>query len=200
MSKKGFQYISKYYRHSWHNNPEKVHEINYKYIRIFHDKFVFFYNGPFSQFWPSNFIIDNIEYQWAEQYQQSQKALLMKDDEGYNKIMNAVHPMDCKLYGKQIKNFDKNIWFKNRYDVVYQGNYAKFTQNIELKQELIKYRDHEFAECDPNDKIWGIGLNLKDLHGNTKRHWNGDNLLGLILTELKNNLILEIDQANIATN
>ena len=45
------------------------------------DRFVLFWNGPFSQWYPSKFTIDGIEYNCCEQYMMAKKALMFGDAE-----------------------------------------------------------------------------------------------------------------------
>ena len=51
------------------------------------ENFIFFYGGIYSQWYPSNFVIDGVEYNCAEQYMMHQKALLFSDE----KIANKKH-------------------------------------------------------------------------------------------------------------
>lgn len=65
------------------------------------DKYVFFWNGPFSQWYPANFTIDDVEYNCAEQYMMAQKALLFNDSESHKMIMESIWPDEQKK-GKRI--------------------------------------------------------------------------------------------------
>jgi predicted NAD-dependent protein-ADP-ribosyltransferase YbiA (DUF1768 family) len=49
------------------------------------DKFIFFWGGTYSQWYPSKFTIDNVEYNCCEQYMMAKKALLFEDFESYKK-------------------------------------------------------------------------------------------------------------------
>lgn len=149
------------------------------------DKFVFFYNGIYSQWYQSPMIIDGITYNCCEQYMMHQKALLFADTEVSDLIMKEPNPREQKKYGRMIRNFDKSIWDKNCLAIVYEGNLAKFKQNIELKEEMLSTGDRIFVEASPFDNIWGIGLSESDDNIDDPSFWLGLNLLGQVLTMVK---------------
>ena len=47
-------------------------------------------------------------------------------------------------------------------------------------------------EASPVDPIWGIGLSAYDKEAHTKETWKGLNLLGKILTEVRDELLKEV--------
>ncbi|MNC46884.1 hypothetical protein D3C75_959170 [compost metagenome] len=69
------------------------------------------------------------------------------------------------------------------------GNLAKFEQNAELWHFMKKTKHRIFVEASPLDRIWGIGM-AKD-HPNIENpmKWQGKNLLGFALTEVRDLLI-----------
>jgi ribA/ribD-fused uncharacterized protein len=87
-----------------------------------------------------------------------------------------------------IKNFDKAIWDKNCLAIVYKGNIAKFTQNPELKEQMLATEDRIFVEASPLDNIWGIGLDETVEGIDYPSNWLGLNLLGQALTLVKQEL------------
>ena len=133
--------------------------------------FVLFWGGTYSQWFPSDFTIDGVEYNTAEQYMMAKKALLFHDYETSEKIMTTIHPSDQKKLGKVVKNFDKDKWEKVCRGFVYDGNYAKFTQNPKMLKELLETGDRELVEASPYDKIWGIGLHETDPKALDKATW-----------------------------
>lgn len=44
------------------------------------------------------------------------------------------------------------------------------------------------AECAVNDKIWGIGLSMKDINRLNTKSWKGQNLLGKCLMAVREKL------------
>ena len=80
-------------------------------------------------------------------------------------------------------------WNEKALDFVYIGNKAKFTQNKECLDLLISTKGNTIVEASPTDKIWGIGLHASDIDSKNIFKWNGTNWLGIVLTELREELI-----------
>lgn len=150
------------------------------------DDYVFFWGGIFSNWYPSDFKIDNFQYCCGEQYMMHQKALIFKDEFIASKILSTNDPKKAKQLGRSVKNFDSRIWDTHKYDLVKHGLRQKFIQNPILLQDLLNKRGKIFVEASPFDRIWGIGYSEKDAMKNIST-W-GENLLGKILTELSEEL------------
>jgi len=155
------------------------------------DNYVFFWGGVCSQWYPSKFTIDCVEYTSAEQYMMAKKALLFNDDISYDEIMETDKPMTQKAIGKRVKNFDKDKWEAFCRDYVFEGNYAKFTQNPKMLEELLTYGDRDIVEASPEDKIWGIGLHESDPKVHDPSKWEGTNWLGLAIMRVRDTLKVE---------
>jgi ribA/ribD-fused uncharacterized protein len=153
------------------------------------ENFVFFWNGPFSQWYPSTFKEEfgPTTYNCAEQYMMYKKAILFEDYETAEKILAESSPREQKKLGRNVKNFDPEFWDGIKKEVVYVGNKLKFTQNPHLLEKLLEH-DGTFVEASPFDKIWGVGLAEDNPDILDRAKWKGENLLGQILTELKDEL------------
>jgi ribA/ribD-fused uncharacterized protein len=152
------------------------------------DKHVFFWNGIYSQWHKAPMTIDKIEYNSCEQYMMHQKALLFGDEEIAELIMQENNPREQKKFGRMIKGFDKALWDKNCLAIVYEGNFAKFSQNAGLKAEMLSTGNKIFVEASPLDNIWGIGLDENAEGIDDPSYWLGLNLLGQALNLVKNQL------------
>jgi len=93
-----------------------------------------------------------------------------------------------KAIGRTVKNFDADKWSAVSRDFVYQGNYAKFTQNPALLKQLLATGNKEFCEASPQDSIWGIGLHETDPLAWEKETWKGLNWLGQTITKVRNDI------------
>lgn len=151
------------------------------------DKFVFFYGGPFSQWFPSRFKIGNQTYNCAEQYMMAQKALTFGDVETQIKIMTAGEPSKQKALGRKVKFFNPSQWNTVCRKIVYDANYAKFS-DPSLKALLLATGDKEIVEASPYDTIWGIGLSETDPRCLDKTQWRGTNWLGEVLMAVRSDL------------
>ena len=152
------------------------------------NRYTFFYGSysPFSNWHKCTFTDTELIFSCVEQYMMYQKASLFKDDVTAHKIINTKYnPKEYKRLGRMVKNFDQATWDENKFDIVYSGCWFKFNQNKDLKQALLDTAGTELVECNPYDRIWGIGLGLNDLRIYDKTKWKGKNLLGKVLTELR---------------
>ena len=139
----------------------------------------------FSQWYDVYFIVDGISYHTTEQYMMASKARLFGDEETLKEIMGAYSPADHKKLGRKVKSFDATIWDDKKLDIVVEGNKAKFSQNPELKEFLLKTGNAILVEASPYDKIWGIGMDIETAQNNLVDDWKGQNLLGCALMEVR---------------
>lgn len=152
--------------------------------------FEFFWgtSHPFSQWHPAEFVIDGITFNCAEQYMMYRKAKLFCDEEIAEQILQAKKPSVQKELGRLVQNFDAAEWKQNRERIVYEGNFYKFTQNENLRKFMMDTADKMIVEASPVDKVWGIGMAESNPDARNPEKWNGENLLGKILMELRADL------------
>ena len=153
------------------------------------NKFEFFWGGIFSQWAKYNFTDEyGVIYNCAEQYMMAQKAKVFQDKETYDKIMASTNPKEQKALGRKIKNFNDETWDKYKIDVVRTGTYLKFLQHPELKEYLLSTGNKVIVEASPYDKVWGIGLSETDPLRLDPKNWKGQNLLGFIIMQVREQL------------
>lgn len=143
----------------------------------------------FSQWWESPFEVDGMIYRTAEHWMMAQKALLFGDKEIFDKIRRSKSPGEAKELGRQVKNFEEDIWNKHRLDIVVNGNLHKFGQDSNLKAFLLSTKDRVLVEASPVDNIWGIGLSADNKDRENPRLWKGLNLLGFSLMTVRDILM-----------
>jgi ribA/ribD-fused uncharacterized protein len=142
--------------------------------------------AAFSQWWAGHpFEVDGIRYATAEHYMMAEKARLFHDEATLSKIIGARSPAIAKKLGRQVANFDDQIWRQHRYDIVVRGNRAKFSKHVELKTFLLQTGDRLLVEASPFDRIWGIGMAATDPNAEKPQFWKGLNLLGFALMEVR---------------
>jgi ribA/ribD-fused uncharacterized protein len=150
--------------------------------------FFFTEKSPFSQWYPCAFTVEGIAFTCAEQFMMHGKALLFADHEIAKQVLAAAHPKQHKALGRKVTPFDDATWKARRVEIVKAGSRAKFTQNEELRALLLATKGTELVEASPYDRIWGIGLAATDPRAQDSKTWRGQNLLGKILTELRDEL------------
>ena len=139
----------------------------------------------FSQWFELPFVVDGIAYQTAEHWMMANKALLFNDLKSQQKIINAKSPGEAKELGRWVLGFDEQIWAASRFDIVVKGNIHKFNQHPQFADFLINTKDRVLVEASPIDKIWGIGLAENTEQIDNPYFWNGINLLGFALMEVR---------------
>lgn len=152
------------------------------------NELMLFYNGTFSQWYKCNFKVEGVQYNCAEQYMMAEKARLFEDKRAEEIIMSFSDPRDQKAVGKKVQNFDLEKWNAVARDIVYRGNYAKFTQNPSLLSQLLEAKGY-FVEASPTDTIWGVGLSMEGPLILNEANWRGTNWLGEVLTKVRDNIL-----------
>lgn len=82
-------------------------------------------------------VVEGVEYLHAEGFMMAAKARLFGDATTLEKILEAANPAVAKQLGRQVTDFDEELWVARRYDVVVEGNLAKFSQNRLLARYLL---------------------------------------------------------------
>ncbi|RUP38054.1 MAG: NADAR family protein [Acinetobacter sp.] len=144
-----------------------------------------------SQWFPSPFKQDGIEYLTAEHFFLAQKAKLFHDDEILNQILKVTHPNEAKQLGRKVQNYDEQVWLEKRFDIVVEANLAKFSQHPELSDFLITTKDRILVEASPVDKIWGIGMAQDHEQIQDPKQWKGLNLLGFALMHVRSQFLAQ---------
>ncbi len=137
------------------------------------------------QWWLCAFEVDGTRYTSAEQFMMAEKARLFGDSDILEKILATSDPGKAKALGRRVQNFDDELWVASRFDIVVRGNESKFGQNDPLRYFLLGTREQVLVEASPNDRIWGIGLAADDGRANSPHAWQGLNLLGFALMEVR---------------
>jgi ribA/ribD-fused uncharacterized protein len=146
-------------------------------------------NGCLSQWWPCRFTVDQVEYASAEHWMMASKARLFGDRDAVASILAAHTPAEAKNLGRLVRGFDEQVWTQRRFDLVVEGNVAKFGQDPALRDFLAATKGRVLVEASPRDRIWGIGLSAADERATDPVHWRGLNLLGFALMEARSRLI-----------
>lgn len=144
-----------------------------------------------SQWWPSPFAVDGVEYATAEHWMMACKARLFGDEEAERAALEAANPALAKKAGRLVRDFDETVWERERFRIVVEGSVHKFGQDAALRGFLLATGDRILVEASPTDRIWGIGLASDDERAQDPARWRGLNLLGLALMEARERLRTE---------
>ena len=145
-------------------------------------------NGFLSNWYPSDFTVNNVKFSSMEQFMMYRKAICFCDDAVATQILSTKDVAEIKSLGRKVSNYDENMWNGIRQIVVYEGLLAKFSQNQDLKSKLKSTGNALLAECAVKDCIWGIGFSMKDPDRLDRTKWKGKNLLGYTLMMVREHL------------
>ena len=112
----------------------------------------------------------------SEHYFQAQKFYGTE----YVEIIRLLdNPMKAAKMGRNRNLPLREDWEEVKDNVMRKAVYAKFSQNIELKNILLDTDSEYIVENTSNDYYWGCGIN-----------GSGKNMLGIILMEIRDKLKL----------
>ncbi|MFJ5839590.1 NADAR family protein [Streptomyces shenzhenensis] len=141
-----------------------------------------------SQWWPSPFAVDTVEYATAEHWMMAEKARLFGDAEAERRVLAAEHPSQAKKAGRLVRDFDESVWERERFRIVVEGSVHKFGAHAGLREFLLNTGGRVLVEASPVDRVWGIGLAADDEAAEDPERWRGPNLLGFALMEARERL------------
>ncbi len=113
------------------------------------------------------------------------KARLFGDVAAARAVLAAADPAAAKKHGRQVRGFDEAVWSECSFDIVVQGNAAKFDQHPPLRNYLLGTGERVLVEASPLDRVWGIGLTADDIRAQAPSAWPGRNLLGFALMRVR---------------
>ena len=145
-------------------------------------------NGFLSNWYISKFEVAGRAFSSMEQCMMYQKAFCFGDEAVAEQVLKSDDVARIKELGRMVSGYNENIWNGMRQLIVYEGLVAKLSQNEELKERLLQTGDALLAECAVHDRIWGIGLSMKDAKRFDISQWRGENLLGYALMMVRNKI------------
>ena len=145
-------------------------------------------NGYLSNWYPVRFTVEGAAFSSMEQFMMYRKAVCFQDANIAAQVLDTVDVSKIKALGRMVSGYDDNVWNGMRQIIVYEGLLAKFSQNEELKGLLKGTGNALLAECAVKDRIWGIGLSMKDPDRLDRTRWKGCNLLGYALMMARDKL------------
>ena len=162
------------------------------------DEYIYFYSDktPFSN-WniTSGIKYDGHEFSSSETLFMYLKAKVFRDDEMAERIV-PLDPKAAKKCGRLVRPYSDEVWERERENAMYIALKAKLNASQEFRDALLaeEYRGKTFVEASPYDKIWGIKLSVADAYAG--KEWKGLNLLGKLLTELRDETLGLIEPQN----
>ncbi len=120
------------------------------------------------------FYKDGVYYPTVEHFYQSQK---FSDPEIINKIISCKTPKEASNIGRCRDLIRKDHFASQKLQVMEEGVYLKFKQNLDIRSKLFETRNQSIREMSVKESYWGVGPNL-----------DGENHIGKILEHVRSRL------------
>ena len=144
--------------------------------------------SPLSNFYKTSFTDGSTTYHSTEMYLQHHKALLFQDEVTAYKIANSKSPAHSKALSYQIKGVDQAVWENKAPGIMKKGLELKFNADFHCKMTLIETGNRLLGEATSSDKFWGTGMALFDSLALNHGGWSGQNVMGKLLNEVRDQL------------
>ena len=141
--------------------------------RYFHKR-----NCRESNFYPHAFTYNGVKLPTSEHHLMHEKARLMGDLVVAKAILEAPSALKAKRLGRKVKPWDQGRWDDNCDQIMEDILVAKFASTPFMREYILGIEGH-FYEASPKDKVWGIGIGVKQAEAGAPH--NGQNKLGLAL-------------------
>jgi hypothetical protein len=158
----------------------------------------FFIQAPYEFIIPLDFCaMDLTEEQRSVECTFSEKAIMvckaasMGDKDSFLAIAKSAEPKSCKALGRKVQNWNQAVWDKIVCSVAYHVVYQKFAKNDEIQKHLLATGNALMVEATVNDSNWGIGIDMGMPDVTIPSKWNGYNILGWALTEVRKTLRMD---------
>ena len=132
-------------------------------------------------------MLDGRIYNSNEQYIQYSKAMLFKDLDTADLILKEQDSYKQMELGKTVKGYRKHIWEANAPRILNRVNREKYAQNQAAKEFLLQTENRKLGEATKHP-LFGIGHSINTNNARNPALWEGQNLMGHTLEEIRNHL------------
>lgn len=138
-------------------------------------------NATLCPSWPVRFTMEGVEYAFALQAYEVERAKQLKKSEMLRKqLLGTLSAKRLRILMRSVKEHPTNakeIWFRI-YSAIYQ-------QNPGLKESLLKTGTDTLVYADPQDGPSGVGLQETDIRILDPKKWRGENAVGTVQEEIR---------------
>jgi ribA/ribD-fused uncharacterized protein len=142
---------------------------------------VVFNKGWFSTDYESSFHVEKREYVSVAHYVLHNKARLFANRRTRDVVLRTLDSAALRALDAQIDVKDELAWMEALPGLLYDANYAKFSQNPELLEKLMHTEDRPIGCARKKDSLCGIGFSEWDKRALDASQWEGMNLYGQAL-------------------
>ena len=139
---------------------------------------------PFTNWYPSKLCYKEHRFGSVEQAYQWAKATYAKDTRVARKLLYTTNPRVAKNLGRSVKGLTATTWDAEKKNIMKELVSIKFTDNADLKKELLDSNDLKLADAGL-DLFYGIGLTMSSSDIFDPAQWKRQNNLGTILESVR---------------
>lgn len=153
---------------------------------------VYFWNSSLSNFHKMSIEIEGDKgekFPTSEHLFMYYKALHFNDLDAAERITRVKPPAFAKDIGRAVRNYNDEEWDNVRYQYMVDTLRRKYANPSKERDFLVGTHPKILVEGSPYDKVWGVGIHYKDRRIVDVRNWEGDNLLGKALMEVRKEVL-----------
>ena len=94
-------------------------------------------DGYLSNWYPASFTLDGITFSSTEQYIMYRKCQIFGDTASASAVLATDDPAQQQAIGKKATGFNVTLWDGLKQAIAFRGLMAKFSQNEDLKKQLL---------------------------------------------------------------
>ena len=143
------------------------------------------YKYVLSNFFRFDLTFEGQKYHSVEQAYQVKKATIYGDEDAKRRILFTMNAGRAWVIGKEIKVNDE--WPQKRVEVMRELLKAKLEQCQAYRRKLLSCKGL-IVEAVPNQPFWSAGLEKEELMKIPREEWPGENMLGKLHMELRDQL------------
>jgi len=149
---------------------------------------IYFWGSFLSNFAPAKMKFAGIDFHTSEQLFMFLKAKYFEDEDMAQMIATrGQDPKDAKRFGRKVEGFNDEEWVDAREQMMHIAVQRKFMDE-DLMKQLLDTGDKILVEGSPYDKVWGVGLVYDGKEILDEENWDGLNLLGKVLMQLRDEI------------
>eukprot|EP00929_Paragymnodinium_shiwhaense_P035144 TRINITY_DN19019_c0_g1_i2.p1 TRINITY_DN19019_c0_g1~~TRINITY_DN19019_c0_g1_i2.p1 ORF type:complete len:479 (-),score=66.24 TRINITY_DN19019_c0_g1_i2:288-1568(-) len=116
------------------------------------------------------------------------QAALFMDKKLFDEVAAEQNPAKATALDRSVHGFKQDVWDEHLHDAAFEVVRQKFESDTRLRELLLSTENRTLALATPDDTVWGVGLDIKDVRIHDETQWRGKNVLGKALMKARSHL------------
>lgn len=147
-----------------------------------------FCGGLLSNNYPCKFTIDGVKYCCGVQFLEAQKAKVFQNDDVYEEIMNARNESEVLKCSNKLTNYDEVVWKQHFEEYAMMVLQSRVSSDSQFREYIKNIKEDIIVYSNKDDLISGNGLTMFDTNANNPLYWDGSNLWGFCVMQMRDKL------------